>query len=160
MSGRGTLLALAALLVVLLVAPTASARTGGIALTTSERSLLRAVNDARATRGLVPLRVDAALQRAARSHSRRLIALERLDHGDFVGRMRAFGVRGGALAENLAWGSGSYARAAAIVRAWLNSPGHRRNLLGAGFRRIGIGAAVGEFAGTHDARVVTADFAR
>jgi uncharacterized protein YkwD len=158
-SGRGTLLALAALLVVLLLAPAAPAQTGGIALTSAEQSLLRAVNDARTARGLAALRVDARLQRAARSHSRALLALDRLDHGDFVGRLRAHGVRGGSLAENLAWGTGSYARAAAIVRAWLDSPGHRRNLLGSGFRRIGIGAAVGEFAGAQGARVVTADFA-
>ena len=159
MSGRGTLVALCALLVTLLLAPTASAQTRGIALTTPERSLLRAVNDVRAAHGLAPLRVDDRLQRAARSHSRALLALDRLDHGDFVGRLRAFGVRGGSLAENLAWGSGSYARAAWVVRAWLDSPGHRRNLLGAGFTRIGIGAAVGEFAGSPGARVVTADFA-
>ena len=42
---------------------------------------------------------------------------------------------------------------------WLNSPPHRKNLLRAGFRRVGVGAMMGTFSGTGGARVVTADFA-
>jgi uncharacterized protein YkwD len=80
-------------------------------------------------------------------------------HGDFHGRMVAFGVRGGVAGENLAWGSGSYAEAKTIVAEWLASPGHRANLLRPGYTRIGIGLARGTFQGSGAATVVTADFA-
>jgi uncharacterized protein YkwD len=135
------------------------AASQGTALTAPEEALLRAVNEARAAAGRQPLGIDAALTRAARSHSRALLARDVLEHGDFAGRLRSFGARGPVLAENLAWGTGRYARSRAIVHAWLESPGHRENLLRPGFRRIGLGAVVGEFAGYSGATVVTADFA-
>jgi uncharacterized protein YkwD len=147
----------AALLLFLALATPAASQ--GTALTDSEQALLLAVNDARAAEGLQPLGVDTALTRAARSHSQELLATDVLAHGDFATRLRRFGARGPVLAENLAWGTGGLARAGAIVRAWLRSPGHRANLLRPGFRRIGLGAVVGEFAGHSGATVVTADFA-
>jgi uncharacterized protein YkwD len=137
----------------------APAAAQGTTAGASEQALLRAVNDARAQRGLAPLDVDAALVRAARSHSRTLLERDVLTHGDFASRLRRFGARGALLAENLAWATGPYAHARAIVRAWLRSPGHRENLLHPGYRRIGLGAVVGEFAGYGGAVVVTADFA-
>jgi uncharacterized protein YkwD len=45
-----------------------------------------------------------------------------------------------------------------IVRQWLNSPAHRENLLRPGYRRVGLGAAIGTYSGVR-ARMVTADFA-
>jgi uncharacterized protein YkwD len=141
--------------VLLLAAPA----TAGTTLTKSERALLDAVNTARTTRGLQPLRVDEALTNAARSYSRQLLALDSLVHGDFAGRLRSFGASAPALGENLAWGAGVYARAPSIVLRWLNSPSHRANLLRPGFRLIGLGAAHGTFAGRGGATVVAADFA-
>ena len=43
--------------------------------------------------------------------------------------------------ENLAWGTGSLATPAAIMRAWMASPGHRDILLRRSYREIGIGIA-------------------
>jgi uncharacterized protein YkwD len=80
-------------------------------------------------------------------------------HGDFSGRMAAFHVRGPLVGENLAWGSGPYASAAAVIREWLASPGHRANLLRPTFTRIGIGTTQGSFLGNGGSTVVTADFA-
>ena len=153
------LLIRAAVALTLLLALAAPAASKGTALTRPEQSLLQAVNEARAAAGLEPLDVDAALTRAARAHSHTLLARDVLAHGDFATRLRSFGARGPMLGENLAWGTGAYARAGAIVRAWLGSPGHRENLLRPGFQRIGLGAVVGEFAGYGGATVVTADFA-
>lgn len=141
------------------VALTSGAASAAMKLTTSERELVRAVNATRTAHGVAPLRVDDALTRAARFHSRQQLAAGRLEHGDFLSRLRRFDAHGGALGENLAWGSGSYGRAAAIVRAWLNSPPHRANLLSRVFRRVGLGVAHGTFAGYSGASVVTADFA-
>jgi uncharacterized protein YkwD len=73
--------------------------------------------------------------------------------------MVTFGAPGPAYGENLAWATGSDARARVIVRTWLASPGHRANVLRPGWQRLGIGAAVGEFLGYPSATVVTADFA-
>ena len=128
-------------------------------LTSSEASILGAVNSARAARGLVPLRSDAPLVRAARSHSTTLMRTDAFTHGSFASRIAASGARGPRFGENLAWGTGSRASARSIVRAWLASPGHRANLLRPGFRRIGIGTRVGTFQGHGGATVVTADFA-
>lgn len=47
------------------------------------------------------------------------------------------------LGENLAWGSGGRSTPRQIVRAWMRSPGHRRNVLDRRFREIGVGVVVG-----------------
>jgi uncharacterized protein YkwD len=125
----------------------------------AEAELVRAINQARAQHGLVPLRVDPALERAARAHSRRLLRTGSFGHGNFVRRLTSFGARGRAIGENLAWGVGAQADPAAVVQTWLASASHRANLLRPGFARIGIGRAVGTFRGYAGAAVITADFA-
>jgi len=120
-------------------------------------SLLQAVNAARASHGLRPLRLDTTLARAAQAHTLDMLRGNYFSHGDFSARMAAFHLRG-TLGENLAWGSGAYGRAQAIVNLWLASPGHRANLLRPAFRRIGLGLANGSFQGESAATVVTADF--
>ena len=127
--------------------------------TPREASFLAAVNSVRKAHNLRPLAVDAKLLRVARSHSETMLRQDVMAHGDFGRRMRRSGARGPRFAENLAWGTGRYGTPQAIVQAWLGSPGHRANLLRPGFRRIGIGARVGRFAGHSGAVVVTADFA-
>jgi uncharacterized protein YkwD len=152
MLARGLVMLAAALV---LAAPATAAAT----LTESERALLTAVNTARTTRGLTPLRVDPTLTRAARAHSRQLLALGLLVHGDVWGRLHRFGASAASVGENLAWGVGVHGQAWSIVVRWQNSPSHRANLLRPGFRMIGLGAVTGTFAGREGATVVTADFA-
>jgi uncharacterized protein YkwD len=79
-------------------------------------------------------------------------------HGAMGARLRQFGVRG-FVGENLAWGVGSAGSPNGVVQRWLASPSHRANLLRPGFRRVGLGLRVGNFAGYSGVRVVTADFA-
>ena len=138
-----------------LVAPTASA---AIKLTSPEAALLNVMNQTRQAYGLAPLRVDSHLVRAARWQSSDMASKGYFAHGAFAQRMAAFRVQGPRMGENLAWGSGSLGTPQVIVREWLNSPAHRENLLRPGYRRIGIGAAIGTYSGTR-ARMVTADFA-
>ncbi|MDQ3778592.1 MAG: CAP domain-containing protein [Actinomycetota bacterium] len=128
-------------------------------LESPEQSLVRAINDARAAYGAPPLRVDGALQRAARSHSNAILRTGNFTHGNWYWRLRRHGARGRTLGETIAWVIGADGTAAAIVRMWLASPPHRQTLLRRGFRRVGVGVAVGGFAGFSDARVATADFA-
>ncbi len=56
-------------------------------------------------------------------------------------RARSAGWRGGSLGEAIAYGCGSGAKPAAIVRSWLNSPPHRAILLSARLSRMGVGVA-------------------
>jgi uncharacterized protein YkwD len=147
---------LAVLVTAVLVAPAANA---AIKLTGPEAALLTAMNQTRQAHGLPPLRVDPNLLRAARWQSSDMASKGYFAHGAFGQRMDAFRVRGPRMGENLAWGTGSFGTPHVIVREWLNSPAHRENLLRAGYRRVGIGAAVGTFSGIAGARMVTADFA-
>ncbi len=141
--------------------PAAQALPSGAAAAESSNqiSLLNAVNRVRAAHGLRPLAVDAALTEVARSHSARILRSNSFSHGSFGTRLARSGARGPTYGENLAWGTGSRTSPRAIVSSWLASPGHRANLLRPGFRRIGIGARIGSFAGRRGALVVTADFA-
>jgi uncharacterized protein YkwD len=152
---------LAAFAVVALAVPvTASASARSAArMTQPETALLRAMNDVRAQHGLRPLRADLHLERAARAHSREMLATGVFAHGAFAGRMAQYGVQGRIAGENLAWGVGAQGTAQGIVRAWLASPEHRANLLRPSFSRVGVADLLGAFEGYRGARVVTADFA-
>ena len=120
------------------------------------------LNRERARHGLRPLRLSRRLSRAARRHSRSMVARRFFAHGAFSARIRRTGYMRGArrwsVGENIAWGSGSYGSPHAIVRAWMNSPGHRRNILGR-FREVGIGVHPGApLRGMGDAATYTTDF--
>jgi uncharacterized protein YkwD len=124
----------------------------GVSMTPRELAVVRVMNSFRSSHGVPPLRVGRALTRAARSHSADMARRGYFDHGAFVRRLRAFGVRAPYVGENLASGTQPLS-ATAIVQMWIASPPHRQNLLDRGFRRVGIGEA------GDSTRVVTADFA-
>ncbi len=126
---------------------------------TQEASLLRAINAARAEHRLSPVRIGLRLERAARAHTQDMLATQTFAHGSFTSRLRVFHITAPLVGENLAWATGPGASAEAIVRAWLASPPHRRNLLRPSFTLVGIGDLAGSFQGNPDARVVTVDFA-
>lgn len=120
--------------------------------TRGEYAIVRAMNVVRTSNGRRPLVVGSALTRAARSHSADMARRGYFDHGAFVQRLRAFGVRAPFVGENLAEGSHPLL-AAAIVQMWIASSPHRQNLLEPSFRRIGIGVA------GSSTKLITADFA-
>jgi uncharacterized protein YkwD len=131
----------------------------------ARRQTLCLVNHERAKRGLRPLRLNKRLSRASLRHSRSMVRKHYFDHGNFVARI--VNVRyvtrrqNWALAENLAWGTGSLSTPAQTVRAWMHSPGHRQNILNPRFRDIGIGIAIGAPALVHAAATAatyTTDF--
>jgi uncharacterized protein YkwD len=125
-------------------------------------------NRERAARGLPPLRESAKLRRAAQGHSDAMVAERFFAHespsgADLADRILATGYahgRGWSLGENIAWGTGSLATAAEIQRAWMESPGHRANILRRQFREVGIGIAPGApvDAGGLAGATYTADF--
>ncbi len=104
------------------------------------------VNRARASAGLRGFRGHRALSRAAGRHARdmargRFFAHQRSGGPSLRSRARSAGWRGGRLGEAIAYGCGSSAGPAAIVRSWLNSPPHRAILLSTRLSRVGIGIA-------------------
>jgi uncharacterized protein YkwD len=109
-------------------------------------------NRERASRGLPKLRENPKLRRAAERHSDNMVSASFFDHtspggSTMVDRIRRTGytsnARSWALGENIAWGSGRLATAAQIHRSWMNSSGHRANILQRSFREIGIGIETG-----------------
>jgi uncharacterized protein YkwD len=154
--GRGKHI-LVGLLAALVLSPAAFA--SGSKLSPAESGLLQRVNQIRLVHGLRPLGLDQTLVRAARAHSLDMQHRDHFAHGTFLSRMTSFHARGPVVGENLAWGVGSYAAPATVIREWLQSPEHRRNLLRPGFTRIGIGAVRGGFRGQSGVTIFTADFA-
>ena len=106
------------------------------------------LNQERAREDLPPLRRNRRLERASQSHSetmaeRRFFAHEDHRGADAAARVRRAGYRGATVGENIGWGAERAARPAEMVAGWMNSPGHRRNILERRFREIGIGVVTG-----------------
>jgi uncharacterized protein YkwD len=110
------------------------------------------VNRERSRRGLPRLRDHAALGRAGRRYAGLMVRRQFFSHVSPTGstmadRDRAVGYatddRAWSIGEALAWGVGERATPAATVDGWLASRPHRRLLLDADFRDLGIGVAVG-----------------
>jgi uncharacterized protein YkwD len=135
-----------------------------VALSTDEKAQLDLHNGRRAQLGLVAFCVHPQLTAAARAHSADMVAKNYFAHTSpsgvtFDARVRAAGYTSyTALAENIAWGSGTLGTASAIFDAWVRSAGHYANITNGGLREIGIGVAYGTFQGYSGASVWTADF--
>lgn len=117
-----------------------------------EAATLCLVNGERADAGLPALVPNEALARAATAHSTAMVQHQFFAHqgvsGDtVVDRVRAAGYMSAdavwMVGENLAWGTGTLATPRAIVAAWMNSAGHRENILRAGYRELGQGIVLG-----------------
>lgn len=96
-----------------------------------------AVNAERARHGLGPLAQHATLERSSQAFAHRLVRRNRFAHDR---RIRVPGGRFRHLGEALAQGGATFTPQAA-VRAWMNSPPHRRLILSPRFRYAGAGAA-------------------
>lgn len=162
----GSLLTLVAVVCVALIslAPAASAAPRPGSSAHDGTQVLRLLNAQRAAHKLPALKLAAGLTRAARGHSRDMLARHYFAHDTLNGpsfdrRIRRDYRGGRILGENIGWGSGRLGSPAAMVRAWMHSPGHRANILRRPFRRIGIGIATGTFLGYRGAVVYTTDFA-
>ena len=135
-----------------------------VVLYTNEKRMLDLHNRTRVDRGLPRLCVHPALQRAARAHSLDMINRDYFSHNTkgsgktFDVRIKEAGYRYRSAAENIAGGPGAQGSVDSIFRAWMNSSGHRSNILDRRFREVGIGAATGNWSGTDGYTMWTADF--
>jgi hypothetical protein len=105
----------------------------------SEQFLFSSANAERTERGLPPLRWDSGLHAAAQGHAREMAARASISHQypgepDLADRGRGAGVRFSVISENVA----EAPTAVRIHDAWMNSPGHRANLLDPQVDSIGI----------------------
>jgi uncharacterized protein YkwD len=135
-----------------------------------ETGLLGKINALRAGRGLARLRLHGRLGAAARAHSQQMarrgfFSHRSADGSTFGQRVQRYygaaGFRYWSAGENLIWSSGPL-DPSGVVDSWLQSPGHRKVLLDASWRELGVAAvqvaaAPGVYAGM-DVTIVTADF--
>jgi uncharacterized protein YkwD len=110
----------------------------------AEAEVLKLVNEERAKAGCSPVAANSALAELARDFSEDMAARDFFDHTDPSGatpwdRAEKAGITdlGG---ENIARGQ---ADAAAVMEAWMNSPGHRANILNCEFTTLGVGVHFG-----------------
>ncbi|WP_416981368.1 CAP domain-containing protein [Streptomyces sp. T028] len=123
--------------------------TDGLARTTAE--VVDLTNRERARAGLRPLAVDPLLTTAAQAHCADMVARAFYSHTSPEGgqpwdRAAAAGSARRTIGENIACGQRS---AAEVVEGWMNSPGHRANILKPAFTHIGVGYAGGGPSGTY-----------
>ena len=122
-----------------------------------ERSVFRAVNRVRRRHGLHRLRLVPRISFVAAFHSQdqavnRFVSHSSSDGTPFYARIRRVATAREVGETIIEYSGRSTGRG--IVRAWMRSPGHRRELLTARYRRIGIGHVT-----ARGLSVVTADFA-
>ncbi|MCJ1676324.1 CAP domain-containing protein [Streptomyces sp. APSN-46.1] len=112
----------------------------------AESAVLALVNKERAAAGCGALTANAKLSAAARAYSDTMARSGVMSHtgpdgSTMTTRVEAAGYGWSRLGENIARGQ---ADAAAVMNAWMNSPGHKANILNCDFREIGIGLHKGD----------------
>jgi uncharacterized protein YkwD len=116
---------------------------GGGSNVAYENEVLSLVNVERAKAGCKPLAYNAKLRTAAYKHSADMAAKNYFSHDSqdgtsFATRISNEGYRWGGAAENIAKGQQTPAD---VMKAWMNSSGHRANILNCGLKDLGVGLA-------------------
>ena len=141
--------------------PVASCAGESTPLNEAEKVMLDLHNEERTSRGLSPLCLRPELLQSSRAHSADMIEERYFSHDSPVGetssdRMRSAGYTPEGYAswrvgENIAYRSHYYADAPTrgdlhqVFDGWMQSEGHRENLLNPEFRELGLGTATGEY---------------
>jgi len=111
-------------------------------LTQIEDEVIRLVNVERSKRGLMQLKKNWQVARVARYKAKDMAVNNYFSHtsptyGSPFNMMENFGILFSAAGENIAYGQKT---PLAVMTAWMNSPGHRNNILSPSFTEIGVGA--------------------
>lgn len=117
----------------------------GEAVLAYENEVIRLVNVQRSQNGLSPLTANWELSRVARYKSQDMADNRYFSHtsptyGTPFQMMKSFGLRFRTAGENIAYGQRT---PQAVVNAWMNSSGHRANILNASYTQIGVGYVAG-----------------
>ncbi|QHT59985.1 SCP-like extracellular [Paenibacillus lycopersici] len=123
----------------------AGAGAGTAANSDFANQILAKVNAERAKAGVQALTLNAALNKVAQAKSADMRDKGYFDHqsptyGSPFDMMKSFGVNYSYAGENIAAGQQSVD---AVMTAWMNSPGHRQNILSANYTQLGVGYAQG-----------------
>lgn len=110
-----------------------------------ESQVIQLTNQERAKNGLKPLLADWELSRVARYKSADMRDKNYFQHdsptyGSPFDMMKSFGINYRSAGENIAAGQRTPQE---VVQAWMNSPGHRANILNSSYTHIGVGHATG-----------------
>lgn len=111
------------------------------ALSQFEQKVVELTNQERQKNGLAPLQIDTELSKVAKEKSRDMAANNYFDHnspnyGSPFDMMKSFGITYRTAGENIAKGQSTPEQ---VVNAWMNSAGHRANILNGNFTHIGVG---------------------
>jgi uncharacterized protein YkwD len=132
--------------------PGADAVPTAATIAQASQATLCLLNDERAAAGLHPVAETPALTQPSAAYSARMVTENFFAHvspdgGSLVDRLTAarYIAPDGdwTVGENIAWGQAELATPRNIMIAWMNSPGHRHNILTGEFDEIGIGIALG-----------------
>ena len=132
--------------------PNADMAPSAASMSAMTAATLCLVNGARADNGLAALAPNAKLAATASAYAEDLVAGSYFSHtgrdgSSSLDRIKRGGYltpgAGYVLGENLAWGTGALATPRSIMQAWMNSPGHRQNVLNRDYREFGMGVAIG-----------------
>lgn len=97
--------------------------------------MVTATNSARSAEQLTALATQACVDGYAEAQAQAMATENRMYHQDLGPILRTCNLR--MVGENVAYG---YSSGSAVTAAWMNSPGHRANILNAGYRLLGVGA--------------------
>lgn len=108
-----------------------------------ETEVVKLVNIQRAKAGLKPMKQNWQLSRVARYKSQDMINKNYFSHqsptyGSPFNMMESFGLRFSSAGENIAMGQRTPAE---VMNSWMNSPGHRANIMNPSYTEIGVGLA-------------------
>ncbi|MBC8587904.1 CAP domain-containing protein [Paratissierella segnis] len=111
-------------------------------LSAEEQEVVRLVNIEREKAGLKAFTASSELSRVARAKSEDMAKNNYFNHtsptyGSPFDMMKQFGIKYSTAGENIAKG---YLSAQSVVNGWMNSSGHRANILNPSFNKIGVGA--------------------
>ena len=120
--------------------------TGTISTTmnSDEKEVFDLINKHRTANGLSPLKENSELQRVARIKAQDMVNNNYFSHtsptyGSPFDMMKSFKISYNTAGENIAGNSSN----SSAVTAWMNSPGHRANILNSSFNQTGIGVVTG-----------------
>jgi len=100
------------------------------------KRILDLTNNERGKVGLSPLTLNSQLTAAAQKHSRSMAMQDFFDHRQMGERVRAEGYHYSRVAENIIAGHSTPEDA---IKGWMNSSGHRDNILNSNYRELGVG---------------------
>ena len=125
---------------------TGTSNTGNtsVTLTADEKEVFNLINQQRENNGLPALKIDNELQKVARIKAQDMVDKNYFSHnsptyGSPFDMMKSFKISYKTAGENIAGNNSN----SAAVTAWMNSPGHKANILNSSFNYTGVGVVTG-----------------